>query len=83
MYERLEQPEMLRSLNALHAKFYENRRRQFEEQLNPETLSDALAQRESEAERGIPIRYWSFETAVAKAAPGKSVEERRNCPSSS
>jgi DNA-binding HxlR family transcriptional regulator len=67
LHERAEQPALLKNLNKTHAVVYAEQGRKLREQLNETTLEIALGQRQSEADRGIPIMNWSFESAINDA----------------
>jgi hypothetical protein len=56
-----------------HAAFHAERQKQLEQQLTPITFKLAMEQRLSEAKRGIPINYWSFEGGVEDAARASAI----------
>lgn len=67
----------LRELNERNAVFHAERSKTLKEQLTRETLENALRQRASEVKRGIPLKNWSFEEAVADAVErAKSIKAR-------
>lgn len=62
-----DQPSLLRKLNKTHSHVYMERGKRLQEQLNKTTLTIALEQRQSEANRGISFTNWSFEEAINDA----------------
>lgn len=73
LHERPEQPSLLKNLNERHAAVYAKRAQKLQEELNETTLKIALDQRQSEADRGIPIANWTFEGAINDATDAAAV----------
>jgi hypothetical protein len=69
----VDQAAKLKLINEQNRAFYHTQSEKLLSQLNATTIQIAKQQRQSEASRGIPINFWSFDRAIDDASRALTV----------